>query len=390
MRPHTLLHRAVDVAHFGISGPGIRYPRPHILFYRQRVQPLCVTPSLSKIEALTSTPQQHNVDDHFIPLVTGAGSSGVVGKDRRSNHTTGVDDEWEAEIVITAPTSEEIVGDTSKAVRKSPEVTEVNTPESSSQSIEQTETLDTKAPVEISAPAMSRAASRLARKERRLKDGTYLRMAREAQLTGGVAEDIALEQDAVTESALKALEAMDGPPLLKKGPAKFKEKNLSGKDEKVSKSKDRVEGVPNAESTTKVFKRPEAEPWQVRKAALAAKFGDAGWQPQKRLSPDTLEGIRALHRSDPISYSTAILSEHFKITPDAIRRILKSKWRPNEDEVEDRRQRWERRGVKKWTDMADQGVKPPAKWRALGVKSPAARIRERRTKDDGYIKWDNR
>ena len=117
-------------------------------------------------------------------------------------------------------------------------------------------------------------------------------------------------------------------------------------------------------------RRPkDREPWQIQKAALSHKFGEQGWQPNKRLSPDTLEGIRALHVSDPGNYNTETLAQHFHITPEAIRRILKSKWRPNEEEAEERRLRWEKRGVKKWREMAELGIRPPAKWRALGVKT---------------------
>ena len=128
----------------------------------------------------------------------------------------------------------------------------------------------------------------------------------------------------------------------------------------------------NAEKTPKAThqRRPkDREPWQIQKAALSHKFGKQGWQPNKRLSPDTLEGIRALHVSDPGNYNTETLAQHFHITPEAIRRILKSKWRPNEEEAEERRLRWEKRGVKKWREMAELGIRPPAKWRALGVKT---------------------
>lgn len=112
------------------------------------------------------------------------------------------------------------------------------------------------------------------------------------------------------------------------------------------------------------------EPWGIQKAALERKFGEKGWNPRKRLSPDTLSGIRALHASNPTVYNVEMLREHFKITPEAIRRILKSKWRPSSEEIEDRMQRWEKRGVRKWSEMAEQGQKPPKKWRALGVPNP--------------------
>jgi hypothetical protein len=109
------------------------------------------------------------------------------------------------------------------------------------------------------------------------------------------------------------------------------------------------------------------ERWQVEKAALQDKFGEQDWKPRKRISPDALAGIRALHAKSPEIYSTPVLAEHFKITPEAIRRILKSKWQPNEDEAEDRRERWEKRGQRKWAEMAEQGIRPPKKWRDRGV-----------------------
>ena len=50
-----------------------------------------------------------------------------------------------------------------------------------------------------------------------------------------------------------------------------------------------------------------------------------------------------------------------------MRRIIKSKWRANEEEEEARRKRWDRRGEAIWTQMVEMGIKPPKKWRAMGV-----------------------
>ncbi|KAL8874511.1 MAG: hypothetical protein Q9174_000149 [Haloplaca sp. 1 TL-2023] len=107
----------------------------------------------------------------------------------------------------------------------------------------------------------------------------------------------------------------------------------------------------------------DRETWQTQKDALAAKFGSAGWSPRKRLSPDALEGIRALHRQFPSKYPSPVLANHFEVSVEAIRRILKSKWRPNDDEAADRRQRWDKRGERIWSQMVSLGVKPPKKWR---------------------------
>ena len=111
----------------------------------------------------------------------------------------------------------------------------------------------------------------------------------------------------------------------------------------------------------------QREPWQVQKSALTDKFGSQGWKPRKRLSPDALEGIRALHTQYPEKYTTPVLADQFKVSPEAIRRILKSKWRPNEEEEADRRRRWDTRGEGIWSQMVEIGIKPPKKWREMGV-----------------------
>ena len=111
----------------------------------------------------------------------------------------------------------------------------------------------------------------------------------------------------------------------------------------------------------------QREQWQIQKSALSKKFGTTGWSPRKRLSPDTLEGIQALHAQYPDRFTTPILAEQFKVSPEAIRRILKSKWQPKDEEKERRRQRWEKRGESIWSQMVEVGIKPPKKWREMGV-----------------------
>ncbi|TID24009.1 hypothetical protein E2P81_ATG02317 [Venturia nashicola] len=109
------------------------------------------------------------------------------------------------------------------------------------------------------------------------------------------------------------------------------------------------------------------EPWMIQKEAVKRKIGGEAWAPPKRLSPDTLEAIRTMHKSDPDKFSTPILARQFKQSPEVIRRILRTRWQPNEEEVLDRRARWERRGEKIWTKQAELGVRPPKKWREMGV-----------------------
>ncbi|KZF19994.1 hypothetical protein L228DRAFT_250414 [Xylona heveae TC161] len=109
------------------------------------------------------------------------------------------------------------------------------------------------------------------------------------------------------------------------------------------------------------------EPWQIQKDALKEKLSGQAWAPRKRLSPDAVEGIRALHEQYPDKYTTPYLAEQFHVSPEAIRRILKSNWRPSEEERAKRLQRWENRGKNIWGKMVELGVKPPKKWREMGV-----------------------
>ncbi|KAF2966514.1 hypothetical protein GQX73_g7051 [Xylaria multiplex] len=111
---------------------------------------------------------------------------------------------------------------------------------------------------------------------------------------------------------------------------------------------------------------PRKEAWQIQKEALKEKFPE-GWMPRKRLSPDALEGIRALHSQFPEQYTTEVLARHFELSPEAIRRILKSTWRPTVEEEERRQERWFNRGKNIWSHMAELGKKPPKKWRREGI-----------------------
>ncbi|KAK8039254.1 respiration factor 2 [Apiospora rasikravindrae] len=112
--------------------------------------------------------------------------------------------------------------------------------------------------------------------------------------------------------------------------------------------------------------RQKKEAWRVQKEALDEKFPE-GWAPRKRLSPDALEGIKALHSQFPEEYTTPVLAAKFEVSPEVIRRILKAKWQPSPEEEERRQGRWFNRGKNIWAQMAELGKKPPKRWREEGV-----------------------
>jgi hypothetical protein len=86
-----------------------------------------------------------------------------------------------------------------------------------------------------------------------------------------------------------------------------------------------------------------------------------------------------MHAQFPDKYTTPMLAKEFKVSPEAIRRILKSKWRPTADEAAARNERWTKRGEKIWTRLVELGMKPPKKWRDMGVgqRAPSKLRREK-------------
>jgi len=166
------------------------------------------------------------------------------------------------------------------------------------------------------------------------------------------------------------IESIDKPSNLKilKAPAQEDDGqgypaawSLSG-----SSKTERINDSDTRKSNNEDWKPPQREAWQVHKEAMKKKFPD-GWKPPKRLSPDALAGIRALHAQMPEVYTTAALAQSFEVSPEAIRRILKSKWSPNSEEESDRAERWFERGKKIYTAKAAAGEKPPKVWRELGI-----------------------
>jgi hypothetical protein len=213
----------------------------------------------------------------------------------------------------------------------------------------------------LSAKAASKARAKADRKAKRAA------LALEVQTA--ILEQAAQDQETADVASLVA--SATGPKPISKAKAEkialaIKTRKAEEKAAKKAAAEKLVEEQAAIKQAQKERNR-SLDTWKVQKAALEEKFGEQNWNPRKRISPDALAGIRALHAKSPETFSTAVLAEHFKVTPEAVRRILKSKWQPSEEEAEERRERWEKRGEKKWTEMAEQGLKPPKKWRERGV-----------------------
>ncbi|KAF8190401.1 Neugrin-domain-containing protein [Mycena galopus ATCC 62051] len=95
----------------------------------------------------------------------------------------------------------------------------------------------------------------------------------------------------------------------------------------LSEDNDAVNGV-RARNSNKPS-TPERTPaeWKAHRASLKEAF-PAGWNPPRKLSREAMDGLRQLHRVDPETFTTPVLAERFRVSPEAVRRILKSQWTP--------------------------------------------------------------
>lgn len=83
--------------------------------------------------------------------------------------------------------------------------------------------------------------------------------------------------------------------------------------------------------------------WHKREEALRKRYGL--WNPTRKLSRQQMIDIRELKKAAP-HLKTVQLADHFNVNPESIRRILKSKWVPSDNELESILQRTEKRKLK--------------------------------------------
>ncbi|KAF8589556.1 hypothetical protein K439DRAFT_1246128, partial [Ramaria rubella] len=56
-----------------------------------------------------------------------------------------------------------------------------------------------------------------------------------------------------------------------------------------------------------------------------------GWCPPCKISHDAMDSLCMLHRHSPETFTTPVLAQQFKVTPEAVRRILQSRWVPSKE-----------------------------------------------------------
>ncbi|AGO10281.1 AaceriABL175Cp [[Ashbya] aceris (nom. inval.)] len=125
---------------------------------------------------------------------------------------------------------------------------------------------------------------------------------------------------------------------------------------------------------TQVGKGDEDIPdWKKQKLALHKKFNGEHWNPKKKLSRDQQDAVRMLKSRYP-TMTNSDLADYFKVSPESIRRILKAKWQPNEDEMLEIQERWKRRGTRIEEQLKESGAVPERRIR-IASQGNAFRVR---------------
>ncbi|KAJ3491311.1 hypothetical protein NLI96_g816 [Meripilus lineatus] len=85
---------------------------------------------------------------------------------------------------------------------------------------------------------------------------------------------------------------------------------------------------PRSSASRKPPTKPTPHQFSAHRARMKQSF-PGGWAPPRKLSRDAMDGLRSLHAHDPETFTTPVLANKFQISPEAVRRILKSKWEPS-------------------------------------------------------------
>ncbi|KAH9941601.1 uncharacterized protein BXZ73DRAFT_41862 [Epithele typhae] len=81
----------------------------------------------------------------------------------------------------------------------------------------------------------------------------------------------------------------------------------------------------------KTVTEPAAPEHRAHTRTMKERFPE-GWAPPRKISREAMDALRELHRLDPEQFSTPSLASRFRISAEAVRRILKSKWEPSREQ----------------------------------------------------------
>jgi Neugrin len=112
---------------------------------------------------------------------------------------------------------------------------------------------------------------------------------------------------------------------------------------------------------------PTPSRWAQHRASMKTQF-PKGWAPPHKLSRAAMDGLRALHAHDADTFTTPVLADKFRISPEAVRRILRGKWQPTPEQsarLLERERRYRQDRIQSKRAMERVGEKEN-KWRKTG------------------------
>ena len=91
------------------------------------------------------------------------------------------------------------------------------------------------------------------------------------------------------------------------------------------------EPPPIRDISKKAMRKPTPTAARSHRERMKRSFPE-GWSPPHKLSRQAMDGLRVLHMHDPETFTTPMLAEKFRVSPEAVRRILRSKWEPSPEQ----------------------------------------------------------
>jgi hypothetical protein len=107
--------------------------------------------------------------------------------------------------------------------------------------------------------------------------------------------------------------------------------SLIDNDERIDLTEDIADKNPAPHHQPPSRRRTPKE-YAAHRASLKKAFPE-GWSPPRKISREAMDGLRELHSFDPELFTTPVLADKFRISPEAVRRILKSKWVPTREQL---------------------------------------------------------
>ncbi|KAG0209601.1 Required for respiratory growth protein 9 mitochondrial [Mortierella sp. NVP41] len=126
--------------------------------------------------------------------------------------------------------------------------------------------------------------------------------------------------------------------------------------------------------------------WKKHRMAIKAKTGGQVWNPQRKLTRQSMEEVRYLRKQFPDEWTTPKLAEHFNVSGESIAKILRTNYQPSperaaqQDEV---RLRHRKENIS--ADIARFKAERKAEWEAQKTERQAEWLARKTEREAGWL-----